>query len=88
MSSTNQNGAGPSGEHEQQPDAGPGKVRVAPHWAALLGLVAIGVLYALLPTKISIGPSWLLLAVEGVFLLPFVIVWLQCPRVRFMVLGN
>jgi hypothetical protein len=35
--------------------------------------VAIGVLYALLPAKVSIGPSWLLLAVEGVFLLPLML---------------
>ena len=76
MRSTNQNGAGTSGEHEQQPGAGPNKVRVAPHWNAILGLVVIGVLYALLPTKVSIGPSWLLLAIEGVFLLPFVIAML------------
>ena len=76
MRSTNQNGAGTSGEHEQQPGAGPNKVRVVPHWNAILGLVVIGVLYALLPTKVSIGPSWLLLAIEGVFLLPFVIAML------------
>jgi uncharacterized membrane protein len=73
MRSTNQNGAGTSGEHEQQPGTRPKKVSIAPHWAAILGLVAIGVLYALLPDKVSIGPRGLLLVIEGVFLLPFVI---------------
>jgi hypothetical protein len=73
MRSTNQNGADGSDEHEKQPGARPGKVSIAPHWAAISGLVTVGVLYALLPTKVSIGPSWLLLAIEGVFLLPFVI---------------
>ncbi len=81
MRSTNQNGADTSGEHEQKPGAGPKKVSIALHWNAILGLVAIGVLYALLPTKISIGPSWLLLAIEGVFLLPFVIAMLTRRRV-------
>jgi hypothetical protein len=50
-------------------------------WNALLTLVAIGVLYGLLPTKVSIGPSWLLLAVEAVFLLAFVIAILTRRRV-------
>jgi hypothetical protein len=71
--STSQNGADTSGEHEQQPGAGPKKGRVTPHWNALLGLLAIGVLYAFLPDKISIGPRGLLLVIEIIFLLPFVI---------------
>ena len=73
MRTTNQNGAGSSREHEPEPGTGPQKVRVTPHWNAILGLLAIGVLYALLPDKISIGPRGLLLAIEVVFLLPFVI---------------
>ena len=81
MRSTNQNGADGSDEHAHQPSARPRKVSIAPHWAAISGLVAIGVLYALLPTKITFGPSWLLLAVEGVFLLPFVIATLTNRRV-------
>jgi hypothetical protein len=83
MRSSNQNGAGTSGEHEQQPGAGPKKVRIAPppHWAAILVLVVIGVLYALLPSKISLGPSWLLLVIEGVLLLPVVIAMLTRRRV-------
>jgi hypothetical protein len=81
MRSTNQNGADGSDEHEKQPGARLGKVSIAPHWAAISGLVTVGVLYALLPTKVSIGPSWLLLAIEGVFLLPFVIATLTNRRV-------
>src|SRR2546430_17663797 len=72
MRTTNQNGAGTSDEHEQEPGAGPQKIRVTPHWNAILGLVAIGVLYAVLPEKVSIGPRWLLLVIEGVFIIPFV----------------
>jgi len=73
MRSTNQNGAGTSGEHEQRPGVGPSKVSIAPHWNAIGGLVAIGVLYTLLPENISIGPRGSLLVIEGVFILPFVI---------------
>jgi hypothetical protein len=72
MTTTNQNGAGTSSENEPESGTGPQKVRVTPHWNAILGLVAIGVLYGLLPEKVSIGPRWLLLAIEGVFILPFV----------------
>src|SRR5213596_940348 len=73
MRTTNKNGVGNSDEHEQEPEAVPQKVQVTPHWNAIGGLVAIGVLYALLPDKISIGPRGLLLVIEGVFILPFVI---------------
>lgn len=74
MRSTNQYGTGDSG-------AEPQKIRVVPHWNALLALLAIGVLYALLPDKVSIGPSWLLLAVEGVFLFAFAIAILTRSRI-------
>jgi hypothetical protein len=64
MRLSDQNGADAPGEHDQISGTSPQKIRVVPHWNALLALVAIGVLYALLPTKVSIGPSWLLLAPE------------------------
>ncbi len=72
MRTTNQNGKGTSDEHEQEVGAGTQKVHVTPHWNAIGGLVAIGVLYALLPDKVSIGPRWSLLAIEAVFIIPFV----------------
>ena len=83
MRITDQNGADTSGGHEQKPGAGPKKGRRTPppHWAAILALVVIGVLYALLPFRISIGPSWLLLPFEGVLLLPLVIALLIRRRV-------
>ena len=73
MRSGNQNGSSTSGEYEPKPGPGPKRLVIVPHWNAILVLVAIGVLYAFLPEKVSIGPSWLLLAVEGVFILTFVI---------------
>lgn len=82
MGTTNQNETGAFDEQEQEPDAVPQKVHVAPHWNAIGGLVAIGVLYALLPIKISFGPyGILLLAIEAVFILPFVIAVLTRRRV-------
>jgi uncharacterized membrane protein len=82
MRSTNENEAGTSGEHERTSAARSQKIGIrSMHWNAILCLLAIGVLYALLPTKVSIGPSWTLLTVEGVFLLLFVIATLTRRRV-------
>jgi hypothetical protein len=50
--------------------------KMAPRWAALIGILATGVLYALLPQRLRIGPSWLLLAIEVVALLPLVFILL------------
>ena len=46
-----------------------------PRWPALISLIAVGGLYAALPRQIAVvpGPSWLLLAVVGVMLIPTVI---------------
>ena len=41
--------------------------------AALSGVLATGILYLFLPSGLVIGPSWLLLVVEGVLILPFII---------------
>ncbi len=38
-----------------------------------MGIFAVGVLYAALPSKLIIGPGWLLLVIEGVFLLPLIV---------------
>jgi uncharacterized membrane protein len=81
MRTTDQNGASNSGEHEQKTSARPGRVIIAAHWAAILALIAIGVLYALLPSKVNGGPAWLLLSIEGVILLPLLIAILTGRRV-------
>src|SRR5947209_8709152 len=46
------------------------QAKMAPRWAAILGILAIGVLYAFLPQHLILGPNWLLLAIEVVLLLP------------------
>jgi len=62
------------------PDKGIGKtaptvhqVGMAPRCAAIIGVLAIGLLYALLPGQLTFGPNWLLLAVEVLLLLPIVL---------------
>jgi hypothetical protein len=82
MRSTDQNGAGTSGEFEQTPGARPQKSGLGGiHWNAILTLITIGVLYALLPSKVSVGPSWLLVAVEGVLVFLLVMATLNRGRV-------
>ncbi len=46
---------------------------VVPSVAALVSILLTGLLYLVLPPNVIIGPNWLLLVVEGVFVLPLVI---------------
>jgi len=46
-------------------------------WEASAGMLAVGVLYAFLPQKLLIGPSWLLLVIEAIFLIPLMIALLS-----------
>ena len=46
---------------------------VVPSIAALVAILLTGLLYLVLPSNVIIGPNWLLLVVEGVFVVPLVI---------------
>src|SRR5450631_3787802 len=46
---------------------------MAPRWAAALGLIAFGVLYAALPDRVTIGPNWLPLPFEVLLFIPLVV---------------
>src|SRR5438552_10306860 len=46
---------------------------VVPGVTALIGILVTGLLYLVLPANLTIGPNWLLLVVEGVFVVPLVI---------------
>ena len=46
---------------------------VVPSVAALVAILLTGLLYLVLPPNLIIGPNWLLLIVEGVFVVPLVI---------------
>ena len=59
---------------------------VVPGLAAFLGILLTGLLYLVLPPDVIIGPNWLLLAVEGVFVVPLFIdvmtAWDLSPTAR------
>jgi hypothetical protein len=46
---------------------------VVPSVASLVGILLTGLLYLVLPTNVILGPNWLLLVLEGVFVIPLVI---------------
>src|SRR5437588_8083810 len=47
-----------------------------PRWAVITGILAIGFLFLALPEGLTFGPSWLLLAIEAVLLIPLIFVGL------------
>jgi hypothetical protein len=51
---------------------GENRGRIGPRWAAAIGIIALGFIYLALPDKLRIGPSWLLLAIEAVLLIPII----------------
>ena len=62
------------------------EVVVVPGVTALIGMLVTGLLYLVLPANLTIGPNWLLLVVEGVFVVPLFIdvltAWNLSHRVR------
>src|SRR5215831_12287587 len=46
---------------------------VVPGVTALIGILVTGLLYLVLPANLTIGPNWLLLVVEVVFVVPLLI---------------
>jgi hypothetical protein len=57
----------------QQPSADDVEEVVGPVVAAIVGILLTGLLYLLLPSNVIIGPNWLLLVIEGVFVIPLLI---------------
>src|SRR5437868_12013804 len=55
------------------PDANDAEEEVVPSVAALIGILLTGLLYLVLPPNVIIGPNWLLLIVEAVFVAPLII---------------
>src|SRR6266480_1083954 len=47
---------------------------IVSRWTVLLGILAIGLLYLALPERLTIGPSWLLLAIEGIVIIPLIFI--------------
>ncbi len=58
-------------QNTQQPDQPPpSPQRGITRWPATLALLLVGVAYLVIPDRLRIGPSWLLLVVVAVFLIP------------------
>ena len=68
------------------PHADQFRLKRASLWEALLGMLAVGILHAFLPPKLLIGPAWLLLAIEAVFLVPIVFLLLTKYRLLYKTL--
>lgn len=64
---------GPSKDVQQHPGVDRTGENVAPGFEALVGMLVVGLLYAALPQNVIIGPNWLLLVIEAVFLIPLVL---------------
>jgi hypothetical protein len=46
-----------------------------PKWPVSVGFLVIGVIYFFLPTELRVGPSWVLLIIEIVLIIPLWIFW-------------
>ncbi|MBV9690778.1 MAG: DUF1345 domain-containing protein [Ktedonobacteraceae bacterium] len=56
---------------QQDTEVHENQVPIAPRWAAMIGLLAFGIIYAALPERLTLVPSWLPLVLVVVLLLPF-----------------
>lgn len=63
----------PAAEQTNAPSLDTFRLDRAPLWEAIAGMLVVGVLYALLPQKLLIGPGWLLLIIEAFFLVPLIV---------------
>lgn len=50
------------------------KAPIAPRWTALIGIGIIAILYIALPEQLTLGPTWLLPAIEGALILVLLLV--------------
>ncbi|HEY1350333.1 MAG TPA: hypothetical protein VGF67_11985 [Ktedonobacteraceae bacterium] len=55
---------------DQMPHSDQFRLKRPSLWEVILGMLTVGVFYAFLPTRLLLGPPWLLLAIEAVCLLP------------------
>jgi hypothetical protein len=82
---------------DPQVDSHQGKkgTKVAPLWVATIVALLIGIIYVILPKRITLGPGWLPLAIEIIVILPSIIAHLikhpAAPHINrisaFIVLG-
>lgn len=61
----------------QDTDSNDPEEKVVPSVASLVALLLTGLLYLVLPPNVIIGPNWLLLVIEGMFVVPLFIDFLS-----------
>lgn len=49
---------------------------IAPLWQALIGIIVLGIINIVLPANLTLGPVWLLPAIEAALLIPLVLEWI------------
>ena len=62
-----------SGHAMHTPDSDDAEEEVVPGVAGLIGILLTGLLYLALPPNLIVGPNWLLLLMEAIFVVPLVI---------------
>lgn len=72
MSQLNNQSSGPETTNQQSDShiTQPKSTKRAPLWVAPVAALLFGVIYAILPERITLGPSWLPLVVEVIVILP------------------
>ena len=53
----------------------PHLIGLAPRWTVSIGILLTGVIYLFLPSELTLGPDWALLAIELVLISPLWIFW-------------
>jgi hypothetical protein len=53
----------------------PHLIGIAPRWTVSIGILLTGVIYLFLPSELTLGPDWALLAIELVLISPLWIFW-------------
>ncbi len=62
-----------SPETSQAAETTPVSHGIAPRWQAVIGILALGILNAILPSNLTFGPGWLPLVIEVILSSPFII---------------
>ncbi len=57
----------------QATETSPVMHKIAPRWQAVIGIIALGILNAALPSSLTFGPGWLPLVIEVILSTPFII---------------
>lgn len=57
-------------------------------WPAFIVFIIIGAMFAFLDERLTIGPSWLMIVIVAVFLVPFVVLWYRRQHQITRIIGR